>query len=180
MLRGNRAWINSDDGYDLISQEVPVTIENCWAVMSGYANGGSTRPGSGNGNGFKAGSSKTGIRHVLQNNVAWKNGAAGFYANHSSGGNTWLNNTAYMNSVQYNMLASPSGDTSMTIILYRRAGAQDAKQHRLPQQEHQHGGRRHAVQHLGPRDQPRRTTTSRARWTPAMPGRARQTAAFQT
>ena len=117
VLRGNRAWINSDDGYDLISQEVPVIIENCWAVMNGYANGGSTRPSSGNGNGFKAGSSKTGIRHVLQQNVAWKNGAAGFYANHSSGGNTWLNNTSYMNSVQYNMLASPSGDTSMTITL---------------------------------------------------------------
>ena len=117
VLRGNRAWINSDDGYDLISQEVPVTIENCWAVMNGYANGGSTRPSSGNGNGFKAGSSKTGIRHVLQQNVAWKNGAAGFYANHSSGGNTWLNNTSYMNSVQYNMLASPANDTSMTITL---------------------------------------------------------------
>ena len=25
VFRGNRAWINSDDGYDLISQEVPVT-----------------------------------------------------------------------------------------------------------------------------------------------------------
>ncbi|HVT07756.1 MAG TPA: right-handed parallel beta-helix repeat-containing protein [Polyangia bacterium] len=117
VLRGNRAWINSDDGYDLISQEVPVTIENCWAVMNGYADGGSTRPSSGNGNGFKAGSSKTGIRHLLQQNVAWKNGAAGFYANHSSGGNTWLNNTSYMNSVQYNMLASPADDTSMTITL---------------------------------------------------------------
>ncbi|MES1208340.1 MAG: right-handed parallel beta-helix repeat-containing protein [Pseudomonadota bacterium] len=117
VLRGNRAWINSDDGYDLISQEVPVIIENCWAVMNGYINGGTSRPPSGNGNGFKAGSSQTGIRHVLQQNVAWKNGAAGFYANHSSGGNTWLNNTSYMNSVQYNMLASPAGDSSSTIIL---------------------------------------------------------------
>jgi hypothetical protein len=75
------------------------------------------RGGDGNGNGFKMGSSKTGIRHIIQNNVAWKNKAAGFYANHSSGGNTWLNNTSYNNSTQYNMLASPSGDTSQTIQL---------------------------------------------------------------
>ena len=28
---------------------------------------------------------------------AWKNKASGFYANHSSGGNTWYNNTSFMN-----------------------------------------------------------------------------------
>jgi hypothetical protein len=117
ILRGCRAWYDSDDGYDLISQEVPVTIENSWAFANGTSNGGTGRPSSGNGNGFKAGSSQTGIRHVLQNNVAWKNRAAGFYANHSSGGNTWLNNTSYMNAVQYNMLASPAGDSTATIIL---------------------------------------------------------------
>jgi len=110
IIRGCRAWANSDDGYDLISQEVPVVVENSWAVANG-------RGAEGNGNGFKMGSSKTGIRHIIRNNVAWKNKAAGFYANHSSGGNTWLNNTAYMNSVQYNMLASPAGDTGTTITL---------------------------------------------------------------
>jgi hypothetical protein len=117
IVRGCRAWFNSDDGYDLISQEVPVTIEGSWAVSNGYADKGAISPSSGNGNGFKAGSSTTGVRHLLQNNVAWKNRAAGFYANHSSGGNTWLNNTSYMNSVAYNMLASPPDDTSATIIL---------------------------------------------------------------
>ncbi len=117
IIRGCRAWVDSDDGYDLISQEVPVTIENSWAIQNGYANGGSVSPSSGNGNGFKVGSSDTGIRHLVQNCVAWKNKAAGFYANHSSGGNTWLNNTSYMNGTQYNMLASPSGDTSSTITL---------------------------------------------------------------
>ena len=63
------------------------------------------------------GSSQTGVRHIVRNNVAWKNKAAGFYANHSSGGNTWLNNTSYMNGAQYNMLASPPGDSDATIIL---------------------------------------------------------------
>jgi len=117
IIRGCRAWLDSDDGYDLISQEVPVLIENSWAISNGYSDGGSGKPASGNGNGFKAGSSDTGIRHTLHNNVAWKNRAAGFYANHSTGGNTWLNNTSYMNAVQYNMLASPAGDSGTTITL---------------------------------------------------------------
>ncbi|WP_437611518.1 right-handed parallel beta-helix repeat-containing protein [Sorangium sp. So ce834] len=110
IIRGCRAWNNSDDGYDYISQEVPVITEDSFAMSNG-------RGSEGNGNGFKVGSSKTGIRHIVQNNVAWKNKAAGFYANHSSGGNTWLNNTAYKNGTQYNMLASPPDDSSQAIIL---------------------------------------------------------------
>ncbi|WP_437518199.1 right-handed parallel beta-helix repeat-containing protein [Sorangium sp. So ce1099] len=109
-IRGCRAWNNSDDGYDYISQEVPVITEGSFAMSNG-------RGSEGNGNGFKVGSSKTGVRHIVRNNVAWKNKAAGFYANHSSGGNTWLNNTAYNNGTQYNMLASPANDSSQTIIL---------------------------------------------------------------
>jgi hypothetical protein len=61
---------------------------------------------AGNGNGFKIGSSKTGIRHVVRNSVAWGNRASGFYANHSAGGNDWFDNTSYDNGTQYNMLAS--------------------------------------------------------------------------
>jgi hypothetical protein len=113
ILRGCRAWMDSDDGYDLISQEVPVTVEDSFAFQNGYGK-------DGNGNGFKMGSSQTGIRHIVQNNVAWKNKAAGFYANHSSGGNTWSNNTSYNNSVQYNMLASSfdaDGNITGTIVL---------------------------------------------------------------
>jgi MYXO-CTERM domain-containing protein len=117
-IRGCRAWWNSDDGYDFINQEAPVTIENSWAFGSGFANYGTTRPSSGNGNGFKMGSSKTGIRHLVQNNVAWGNKAGGFYANHSSGGNTWYNNTAFQNGTNFNMLAStwsePNGKGTRT------------------------------------------------------------------
>lgn len=118
VIRGCRAWWNSDDGYDFINQEVPVTIENSWAFGNGYTNYGTSRPGEGNGNGFKIGSSKTGIRHLVQNNVAWGNRAAGFYANHSSGGNTWYNNTAFQNGTQFNLLAStwsePNGKGTRT------------------------------------------------------------------
>lgn len=104
VFRGCRAWWNSDDGWDFISQEVPVIVENSWAMGNGYINSGSGT--AGNGAGFKIGSSKTGIRHVVRNNVAWGNRNQGFYANHSSGGNDWYNNTSYNNRVQYDMLAS--------------------------------------------------------------------------
>jgi len=117
IVRGCRAWWNSDDGYDLINQEVPVTVESSWSFDNGYANYGDVNPSDGNGNGFKMGSSKTGVRHLVQNNVAWKNKASGFYANHSSGGNSWYNNTSFMNGTQYNMLASPPDMPDMTITL---------------------------------------------------------------
>src|SRR3954452_18876924 len=117
VIRGCRGWNTSDDGYDLISQEVPVLVENSWAVMNGFANGGTTSPADGNGNGFKMGRSYPGIRHIVQKNVAWKNKASGFYANHSTGGNNWYNNTSFMNGTQYNMLASPAGDPNTTITL---------------------------------------------------------------
>ena len=110
VISGCRAWMNSDDGYDFISQEVSVTIEGSFAIQNGRGSGG-------NGNGFKIGSSATGVRHIVQNDVAWNNRSAGFYANHSSGGNTWLNNTSYNNATQYNMLASPPNDSSATITL---------------------------------------------------------------
>lgn len=113
IIRGCRAWMDSDDGYDLISQEVPVTIEGSFAIQNGVG-------ADGNGNGFKVGSSQTGVRHIVRNNVAWKNKSSGFYANHSTGGNTWYNNTSYNNGTQYNMLASSfdsSGNVTGTITL---------------------------------------------------------------
>lgn len=104
---GCRAWWNSDDGWDFISQEFPVIVENSWAMGHGYSNYGTAKPANANGNGFKAGSSKTGNgRHIIKNCIAWKNKASGFYANHSSVGNYWYNNTAYSNGTAFNMWAS--------------------------------------------------------------------------
>jgi hypothetical protein len=53
----------------------------------------------------------------VQGNVAWKNKASGFYANHSTGGNTWYNNTSFQNGTQYNMLASPADMPDVQITL---------------------------------------------------------------
>lgn len=118
---GCRAWWNSDDGWDFISQEFPVIVENSWAMGHGYSNYGTAKPANANGNGFKAGSSKTGNgRHIIKNCVAWKNRASGFYANHSSVGNYWYNNTAYSNGTAFNMWASTwdeSGNRTDGVIL---------------------------------------------------------------
>ena len=104
---GCRAWWNSDDGWDFISQEFPVVVENSYAMGNGWANYGTVHPKNANGNGFKAGSSKTGNgRHTIKQCVAWKNYSSGFYANHSSVGNYWYNNTSYKNGSQFNMWAS--------------------------------------------------------------------------
>ena len=43
--------------------------------------------------------------------MAVRNKAAGFYANHHHGGNDWLNNTAYLNGTNFNMLCrNETGD----------------------------------------------------------------------
>jgi MYXO-CTERM domain-containing protein len=115
IVRGCRAWWNSDDGYDLIDQEVPVLIDNCWVMGSGRANYGTTNPADGNGNGFKmGGSNNADVRHTIQNSVAWKCKAHGFYANHAIGGRNWYNNTSLQNGTQYDMLA---GGTAGSVVL---------------------------------------------------------------
>ena len=73
--------MNSDDGWDFISQKVPVIVENSWAYGNGYVNSGRSRRADGDGNGFKIGSSKTGIRHVVTTSVALGNRTSGFYPN---------------------------------------------------------------------------------------------------
>lgn len=117
IIRGCRAWWNSDDGYDLINHEISVTIENSWAMGNGYTNSGMDVPADGNGTGFKAGSSETGVRHFIRGCLAWGNRGNGFYANHSLGGNTWYNNTSVRNGTQYNMLATDPVDSSGTKVI---------------------------------------------------------------
>ncbi len=97
VFRGCRAWWNSDDGYDWFKQEVPVIIEHCWAMGSGYTPNGAGLAASGNGAGFKIRNTFTGVRHIVRNCVSIKNKAQGFYANHSHGGSDWLGNVAHAN-----------------------------------------------------------------------------------
>lgn len=110
IFRGCRAWNNSDDGYDCISAHEPVVFENCWAVANGYS---TKQEALADGNGFKAGGygslPATRLpqpipRHVVRFCLAAGNKNSGFYANHHPGGCDWLQNTAFRNSTNFNML----------------------------------------------------------------------------
>ena len=110
VFRGCRAWFNSDDGFDFIWAAAPVTVENCWAFYNGFD---PKFTSLADGHGFKAGGYARRPpgelpnpipRHVVRHCVAVRNKASGFYANHHPGGIDWLNNTAFRNPVNFNML----------------------------------------------------------------------------
>lgn len=110
VFRGCRAWFNSDDGYDCINSFEPVIFENCWAMYNGYTPDFKSRA---DGNGFKAGGYGSRAastlpvpipRNIIRFSLAVRNKANGFYSNHHAAGSDWFNNSAYNNSVNYNML----------------------------------------------------------------------------
>lgn len=96
-----RAWNCSDDGYDCINSNGPVTIDHCWAYNINAA---------GNGNGFKGGGNGTPPptvpSHTIMYCLSANNKASGFYANHHPGkAADWTHNTAYNNrNSNFNML----------------------------------------------------------------------------
>lgn len=102
---GNRAWDNSDDGYDFINSLGLVVIEDSWAWHNGFQP--DTSIPAGNGAGIKAGgfllnpvnfpAPEDVPRNIVSNNVSFDNRVQGFYANHHPGGIDWLNNTAFDN-----------------------------------------------------------------------------------
>lgn len=110
VFKGCRAWFNSDDGYDCISASESVTFDHCWAFYNGLS---PAFESLADGNGFKAGGwgkkpvskiPKVVPGHLIQFCLAVGNKANGFYSNHQIAGSRWYNNTAYKNSVNYNML----------------------------------------------------------------------------
>ena len=118
ILRGCRAWFNSDDGYDCISAFAVVTFDHCWSFYNGYFTNFTSSTGDGNGikgggYGVSGGSYPTPIpHHVIEFCLTVRNRASGFYANHHLDGQIWLNNTAYRNSTDYNMLCSTNNTSS--------------------------------------------------------------------
>ncbi len=109
VFRGCRSWFNSDDGFDLISTHESLLIENCWSFNNGYD---TSFKSLGDGNGFKLGG--YGVdggtlppvipRHIIRSSLAVHNKASGFYANHQPGGIDFINNTAYLNGINFNLL----------------------------------------------------------------------------
>lgn len=118
VFRGCRAWFNSDDGFDFIWTEEPVTVENCWAFYNGFD---PKFKSLADGNGFKAGGyarrpeselPKPIPRHVVRQSLAVRNKAYGFYANHHPGGIDLINNTGFRNRVNFNLLGRNIADTN--------------------------------------------------------------------
>ena len=94
VVRGNRAWRNSDDGIDLWNA-VPVLVEDNWAWENGYDD--NFQP-LGNGNGFKLGGAGAGDGgHMIRNNLSWRNLRRGFDDNAANLPMFVYNNTAYEN-----------------------------------------------------------------------------------
>ncbi|MEV6845670.1 right-handed parallel beta-helix repeat-containing protein [Actinoplanes sp. NPDC051411] len=116
VFRGDRAWNNSDDGFDLINAFSSVLIENSWTWHNGYLPG--TNTASGNGNGFKMGGYgggyvSNGVKHTIRFSVAFNNRASGFYANHHTLANDYFDNTSYNNHPDYNMLGVNSSGAAV-------------------------------------------------------------------
>ncbi len=107
ILRGNRAWRNSDDGFDLFNIADNTvggiyTLEDNWAFENGYDDNLNLL---GDGNGFKLGGRRAGTTsvnggHTVRNCMAWGNRSNGFDDNGWNGGTRnfiLYNNTSYNN-----------------------------------------------------------------------------------
>ena len=121
VMRGCRAYANSDDGFDFINAPGSCIVEQSFAFRNGYIP--DTTTTAGNGAGFKAGGygsppavpSGGAATHTVRQCVAFGNRSQGFYANHHPGRINFHNNTAFRNSVNYNMLADSGFPSSHDI-----------------------------------------------------------------
>jgi len=97
-VRGCRFYWNSDDGFDMFSNDGQVIIENCQSFFNGYIPG--TFTAAGDGNGFKLGASndyRNDVKRILKNCVAIKNKRHGFDINDELGIIKLYNCDAYLN-----------------------------------------------------------------------------------
>jgi MYXO-CTERM domain-containing protein len=127
VLRGNRAWWDSDDGFDFINSKAACIVEYSWAWFNGYKP--DTMDGIGNGNGFKGGGygadatqfppAAERAQHTVRFCLAFANKAAGFYANHHPNSEFFYNNTSYGNHPNFNMLGENDAGADITVGVYR-------------------------------------------------------------
>ncbi|MBN1183554.1 MAG: DUF4990 domain-containing protein, partial [Bacteroidales bacterium] len=116
---GCRAWLCSDDGWDLFSSDGYVTINNCWAFWNGYLDENKTDAVGGDGVGFKIGpgqNNTTAVTRVVTNCLAVDNKVSGFVQNIVSGvfASHVFNNTSYKNGVTgFEFSYGPGGDADI-------------------------------------------------------------------
>lgn len=121
VLRGCRAYSNSDDGFDFINAGGTCTVEGSWSFMNGWIP--DTTTTAGNGAGFKSGGygdppmnvPNPIPRHVVRENVAFGNRSQGFYANHhpGPGGIDFFNNTAFRNQTNFDMTSAGTATNTL-------------------------------------------------------------------
>ncbi len=105
IIRGCRAWWNSDDGFDCIHQNVAVIVENTWVWLNGYKPGTMTRAPAGNGQGIKGGGYNLPPdrvpaklpQNIIRFCVSFLNGDKGFNTNYHPIADYWYNNTGFNN-----------------------------------------------------------------------------------
>lgn len=100
---GCMAYNNSDDGWDLYAKSDTgpigvVTIRNSIAFRNGKLTNGSGSA-SGDMNGFKLGGSGVGTPHIVENCMAFENGAHGFTDNNNPSAIKFKNITSFNNSI---------------------------------------------------------------------------------
>jgi len=98
VFRGNRAWANSDDGWDLYEAGEAVRIEKSWAFGNGV-NRWDDPQFEGDGNGFKLGAGEG--AHELQRVAVWDNAERGIDVNGNTTGVTVVNSTAFRSGTNF-------------------------------------------------------------------------------
>ncbi len=98
VIRGCRAFRNSDDGVDLSGFADPVTVEHNWAYGNGVNRWGLTGY-AGGGVGFRLGGGDPtpNVNHLVTDNAAWDNTGYGFTEQNNKGVIAVTGNTAYRN-----------------------------------------------------------------------------------
>ncbi|HEY0001236.1 MAG TPA: sigma-70 family RNA polymerase sigma factor [Actinoplanes sp.] len=98
LIRGNRAFNNADNGFDLGKFSTPVTVEGNWAFGNGV-NRWNVEGFQSNGDGFHLGGGNPppAAAHILRNNAAWDNVGHGFSTSGNRGAMRLTNNTAFRN-----------------------------------------------------------------------------------
>jgi ankyrin repeat protein len=97
ILIGNRAWNNSDDGFDFSDAAHAVRLEWCFAFDNGK-NIWHYPAFCGDGNGFKLNTSMSTLPHLLVRCISWDNGYRGFSDLENNNGAYFYNCIALRNS----------------------------------------------------------------------------------
>ncbi|GIE99456.1 sigma-70 family RNA polymerase sigma factor [Paractinoplanes rishiriensis] len=98
VIRGNRAFHNADNGFDLSGFASPVTLDHNWAYGNGV-NRWNVAGWQSNGDGFHLGGGATepAAAHTVRDNAAWDNVNDGFSNSTNRGALRLTNNTALRN-----------------------------------------------------------------------------------